>query len=146
MELVLRFLTLRRASDADLRDVDDLGGFLTREMRKMADNPDFCRTDEEQAFDDTFNLLNECLGGEAFRRWDEKRRKSVGGFSVSAFEAVALGIGYEPAEALQDHGMLGELIHGIWADDEFTANSGSGIRASSRIPKIVPYGRTRFRA
>ena len=88
MELVLRFLTLRRASDADLKDVGDLGGFLTREMRKMADNPDFCRNDEEQAFDDTFHLLNDCLGGEAFRRWDEKRRKSVGGFSVSAFEAV----------------------------------------------------------
>ena len=146
MELILRFLTLRRASDADLRDVGDLGGFLTREMRKVADNPESWRSDEERAFDDTFNLLKDCLGGDVFRRWDERRRKAVGGFSVSAFEAVALGIGYNPAEALEDQGKLRELVRGIWADREFTDNSGSGVRASSRIPKIVPYGRTRFRA
>ena len=146
MELVLRFLTLRRTSVEDLRGVGDLGDFLTQEMRAMATSQAFCRSDEEQAFDDTFGLLNRCLGGEAFRRWDEGRGKSVGGFSVSAFEAVALGIGHDPAAALADGDELRNLIRGIWADTEFTSNSGSGIRASSRIPKIVPYGRDRFRA
>ena len=63
MELILRFLTLRRASDGDLRDVGDLGSFLTREMRKMADNPESWRSGEERAFDDTFNLLKDCLWG-----------------------------------------------------------------------------------
>ena len=115
-------------------------------MRKIAGNQSFRQYDEEQAFDNTFNLLKDCLGSEAFRKWDEKRGKSVGGFSVSAFEAVALGIGYEPAAALNDCEKLSELIHGIWAADEFTANSGSGIRASSRLPKIVPYRRIRFKA
>ena len=146
MELVLRFLTLRRTSEEDLRGVGDLGDFLTQKMRKMAGNKDFRRDNEEQAFNDTFDLLNRCLGSEAFRRWDEERGKSVGGFSVSAFEAVALGIGYEPAAAWNDCTKLRDLIHGIWADAEFTSNSGSGIRASSRIPKIVPYGRNRFKA
>ena len=146
MELVLRFLTLRRASDEDLKGVGDLGYFLTQKMRKIADDQGFRQNDEEQAFDDTFNLLNRCLGSAAFRRWDKERSKSVGGFSVSAFEAVALGIGYEPAAAMNDCRQLGELIHGIWTDDEFTTNAGSGIRASSRIPKVVPYGRMRFRA
>ena len=146
MELVLRFLTLRRTGEEALRGVGDLGDFLTQKMRKMAGNKDFHHDDEEQAFDGTFNLLNRCLGSEAFRKWDEERSKSVGGFSVSAFEAVALGIGHEPAAAWHDCGKLRELIHGIWADAEFTSNSGSGIRASSRIPKIVPYGRDRFKA
>ena len=112
----------------------------------MAGNQNFRRNDEEQAFDNTFCLLNNCLGSAAFRRWDAQRAKSVGGFSVSAFEAVALGIGYEPAAAQKDCPTLSELIRGIWTDDEFTANSGSGIRASSRIPKVVPYGRSRFKA
>ena len=78
MELILRFLTLRRASDYDLKNVGDLGDFLTDEMRKMAGNQNFRRNDEEQAFDNTFCLLNNCLGSAAFRRWDAQRAKSVG--------------------------------------------------------------------
>ena len=146
MELVLRFLTLRRASNEHLKGVGDLGVFLTHKMRKIASDQGFHRNDEEQVFDETFRLLNHCLGNEAFRRWNRERGKSLGGFSVSAFEAVALGIGYDPAAAQNDCGKLRELIHGIWTDNKFTANAGSGIRASQRIPKIVPYGRRRFKS
>ena len=32
----------------------------------------------------------------------------------------------------------------IWADPVFTKNSGSGVRASVRIPKIIPMGRALF--
>lgn len=145
MELVLRFLTLRRASDEALKNIGDLGHFLTQEMRTMAGSQGFNESAAEVAFDKTFSLLNNCLGSEAFRRWDGPRDKAVGGFSVSAFEAVALGIGYEPATAVDNCKKLSELVHGIWRDEEFTANSGSGIRAGSRIPRVVPYGRKRFR-
>lgn len=146
MELVLRFLALRRASQDDLKQIGDVGEFLTDEMRRMADTPDFRRDEEEKAFRDTFSLLNQCVGSEAFRKWDVQRSRSVGGFSVSAFEAVALGIGYDPSTAVADCARLPRLVHGIWADPAFTRNAGSGVRASSRLPRIVPYGRERFRA
>jgi hypothetical protein len=32
----------------------------------------------------------------------------------------------------------------MWADAKFVENSGSGVRASSRVPKIVPFGRALF--
>jgi hypothetical protein len=146
MELVLRFLSLRRAPEETLKRIGDVGDFLTQQMREMAADPAFRRGEEEQAFRDTFALLNQCAGSASFRRWDQGRQMSLGGFSVSAFEAVALGIGFNPQEAIQDCGRLCELINNVWADPEFTENAGSGIRASTRIPKIVPFGRERFRA
>lgn len=146
MELVLRFLALRKATDDELKSIGDLGDYLTGRMRQMASDSSFRRGEEEQAFTDTFGLLNRCTGSDSFRRWDAGRSKSLGGFSVSAFEAVALGVGYNPSNAVSDCSRLRELIHGLWAESEFTANSGSGVRASSRIPKVVPFGRSRFQA
>ena len=146
MELVLRFLALRRADEDTLRSVGDLGDFLTKKMRAMATSTDFERDEEEDAFRKTFGRLNNCMGSDSFRRWDAAKRKTSGGFSVSAFEAVALGVGYDPDAALEDCDKIAELVHGIWTDPEFTNNAGSGIRASTRIPRIVPYGRSRFQA
>ena len=144
MELVLRFLALRTADEDTLRSVGDLGDFLTRQMRNMAANPQFPKESEEEVFRQTFRLLSQCMGGDSFRRWDTNKERMVGGFSVSAFEAVAIGIGYDPERAIEDCETLRELIHGIWNDPAFVENSGSGIRASTRIPQIVPYGRDRF--
>lgn len=146
MELVLRFLALRKSSDDDLTGIGDVGEFLTSEMRAMAGSKKFQRGEEERAFRATFGLLNRCLGSDAFRKWDSERKRSVGGFSVSAFETVALGIGFDPFGAESDCTRLSSLIHGIWEDPEFLNAAGSGVRASSRLPKIVPYGRLRFRA
>lgn len=146
LELVLRFLVLRRANDDKLRNIGDLGDFLTDKMTSMAEDNSYDRNAEEQAFRATFSLLNRCLDSNAFRRWDNSKMKFKGGFSVSAFEAVALGIGFSPNDTVNDCDKLKDLIRGIWTDDAFTTNAGSGIRASGRIPQIIPYGRKRYRA
>jgi hypothetical protein len=36
---------------------------------------------------------------------------------------------------------LRERVKALWADETFRNNSGSGIRASSRIPRTVPHAR-----
>ena len=72
------------------------------------------------------------------------RRDFSGGFSVSAFEAVAIGIGYNPKKAISDPDAVAEKVKKMWTAPEFVNNSGSGIRASSRVPKIIPYGRSVF--
>lgn len=129
MELVLRFLVLRRATDETLSSIGDVGEFLTEQMREMAMENEFPYEMEGRAFRDAFALLNRCLGSEAFRKWDVGRGKFIGGFSVSAFETVALGVGYDPDSALDDCDELKALAKGIWSDERFTKSAGSGVRA-----------------
>lgn len=144
MELALRFLALREISSDQLVGIGDIGDYLTEQARKMAEDTDFNCEAEEQAFQDTFDILNKSVESDAFRRFDPEKEKHVGGFLVSAFEAVALGIGIDPSNAVEDPDELKRLIRGIWTDTNFTDKSGSGIRASTRIPNVVPYGRERF--
>ena len=70
----------------------------------------------------------------------------MGGFSVSAFEAVGVGMGYNPKKAKANPNAIEQKVKQMWSDGEFVDNSGSGIRASSRVPKIIPYGRKLFAA
>lgn len=144
MELVLRFIVFRTATVSSLANLGDLGEFLTEEAKIRARDRAFDYKGEEAAFRETFALLAETLGDDACRRYDAEKGRFMGGFSVSAYEAVAIGIGYRPGKARVRQNQLADRVKEMWSADEFKTNSGSGIRASSRAPKIIPYGRSTF--
>jgi len=146
MELVLRFIVFRTMTPTAFANLGDLGEFLTDKAKALAQDKTYDFKKEEAAFRETFGLLANVLGDDAFRRFDKKRDRFVGGFSVSAFEAVGIGIGYNPGKARAKPDVIDQKVKQMWNDKAFVDNSGSGIRASSRVPKIIPYGRKLFAA
>jgi len=125
-----------------LREVGDVGEFLTDRMMELSGQFPKIRAEEESAFKRTFAALAEKVGEDAFRKYDAAKGKFMGGFSISGYEIVAFGVGYNvdviddlPAKDLR------KKIEQLWENPEFVSSSGSGIRASSRIPKTVPLGR-----
>jgi Protein of unknown function DUF262 len=144
MELVLRFIVFRALREEELGSIGDMGDFLTDKAVQLASDRAFDARGEEEAFRTTFALLRQTLASDSFRRYDVTRRRFVGGFSVSAFEVVALGVGYNYRRLQHSAPTLLERVQALWANPEFTENSGSGVRASSRVPRIVPLGRRVF--
>jgi Protein of unknown function DUF262 len=144
MELVSRFVVFRKMSRIELRTIGDVGEFLTEKAKTLAQDKTFDYKGEEAAFKETFALLASTLEDNAFRRFDKGKQRFAGAFSVSAFEALAIGMGYNPKVAKSNPPQLEKKVKAMWADKEFIDNSGSGIRASSRIPKVIPYGRATF--
>jgi hypothetical protein len=144
MELVLRFIVFRTMPPAALTNIGDLGEFLTDKAKLLAQDKTFDLKKEEKIFRETFALLESVFGDDAFRRHDKRKDRFSGGFSVSAFEALAIGIGYNPKKAIADPAAVLKKVQKMWEDPNFTENSGSGIGASARVRKIIPYGRTTF--
>jgi hypothetical protein len=144
MELVLRFVVLRMLPRTRLKSIGDMGDFLTDQTVELADEERFDYMAEETAFYTTFSLLRDQLGSDAFRRYDSAKGKFVGGFSISAFEVIGLGVGHHYQRVSQRAEQVVQKTQRIWSDPTFTENSGSGVRASSRLPKIIPYGRQLF--
>jgi len=146
MELVVRFLVFRKKPATGLRRIGELGEFLTNESIQLAGSRTYDRDTERRAFADTFRWLAEATAQDSFRKHDPERSRFVGGFLISAFEAVALGLGYHwetyradgPPENIQ------ERIKGLWTNEAFLNGMGAGVRASSRIPTVVPVGRGVF--
>ncbi len=94
LELALRFLIFSCIDENELDQLGDVGIFITEKMRIIATNESFDRTQWEQLFKETFDLLQGSLSEESFKRYSTEKTKFTGGFLLSQYEVVAYGIGY----------------------------------------------------
>jgi hypothetical protein len=144
MELVLRFILL---FDKDNQSIQELGGdvrvFLTEKMREMALTKQLDYSHIEKAFKTTFDVLNETMEDNSFKRYKSEQDKFIGGFLLSAFEVVALGIGYN-YENLPPTNQIRDIIKRIWSDSTYKTWSGAGVNAARRLPYLIPLGRRAF--
>jgi len=146
LELVLRFLVLHDMAPAQLRRVTDLGDFLNEQNRRIAISTDFDRAEQEQLFGKTFRVLNRAIGPDAFRKFDVESNQFKGGFLISAFEAIALGVAHNIARWSRPgtSGRLQSLIKSAWSQPAFREHIGIGVPARERIQHSIPFGREHF--
>lgn len=143
MELVSRYLILTRNEPSELQRIDELGAYLNRESLSQARDDAFPKDLVAESFHRTFEFLSGTLRDNAFRRYDAGRGRYVGPMLVSLFEVVAVGLGYH----LQSGGNLPdpndfELRHRrLWGELGGKPFVGSGVRASTRIPGTIQFGR-----
>ncbi len=145
MELVFRFLIFRTMQAPELTKVGDIGEFLNNQVSHITSLDSKQRRQEEAVFTETFEYLAKSLGSDGFRRYDCDKEAFTGGFSVSAYETIALAIGYHYDGRVQKVQNIMSKVKQLWKNSEFLDNSGSGVRASSRIQKVVPLGRKIFK-
>jgi len=148
VELIVRFLVFRRLAESKLKGIGDIGEFLTDELVELGES---LKTSterqrfEEKAFRFTFEKLAQALGEDSFKRYDVEKGRFAGGFLLSAFEAIAIGVGYN-FELYQTSNLpdVAAVARDLWGNEEFDRSTGSGVRASSRVPVIIPLGRRLF--
>ena len=145
VELVSRFLVFRKLAAPNL-NIKDLGEFLTERLVDIAQDSNFDREQESKAFHFIFDTLANCLEDNSFRRFDKSKKRFAGSFLISAFEAVALGLGYNYENYMAGTFSLDvrSLVEKIWGMPAFRDSIGSGVSPSSRIPRTLPFGRKHF--
>jgi hypothetical protein len=145
LELVVRFFTLLNRSVESLSQFRDLRELLTSSILSYAEDPNFDRQVEGERFRNTFSILNAALNGSAFRRYDADTDRFLGGFSVSAFEVVSIGVAsnvdvWNGASTDDVKRKLGS----VWTNSDFKRYGGGGINPTTRIPRTVALGRSLF--
>lgn len=140
LELVLRFLILRTITINDLKGVRDIGDFITKKMKDSVKNSTYDKAKEKKAFEETFSLLNKALGEEAFRKYENSRY--TGGFSLSVFEVMALGLGrrIDGYDINNDAHIskIKEISKSLLENSRFNEKRGVGLKASDRLPHLIP--------
>ena len=146
VELVLRFFALKDVNLERFKGGLDIGEFLTTIMKEMALDPDFNMEEQGQVLIKTFRLLDVALGENAFKKYQNDRY--TGAFSLSIFEVVGLGLGYSVENYAEDDPAhitkIKNVSEHLLENPDFVRNSGSGAKASSRLPHILPLGRELF--
>ena len=144
MELILRFILIFDKDEESLKELDgDVRVFLTDGMREMALNKELNYRHIEKAFKKTFDVLNEALGDDSFRRYKIDSDRFFGGFILSAYEVIALGIGYS-YKNLPKTNEISSRIKNIWSNPTYQKWSGAGVNAARRLPYLIPLGREVF--
>jgi len=147
MELVIRFLIFVTKTPEDLQGIDELGSFLNREAIAQAERFQSERKRLGAAFTATFDFLSSSTQENSFRRYDRTRKKYTGPMLVSLFEVIAAGLGFhllqgrelpERTRFTTKHLELWEELGEELGQKPFV---GSGIRASTRIPETIRFGR-----
>jgi hypothetical protein len=143
MELVTRYLVFIQKTPAQLQKIDELGSYLNNECVEQAGNKLLDRDAIEASFKGAFDFLAKTLHENAFRRFDVGRSRYTGPMLVSLFEVVAVGLGYHLLNggSLQDEVAFTQNHSGIWQELGPQAFVGSGVRASTRIPETIRFGR-----
>jgi hypothetical protein len=145
MEIVLRLLTYETLSDQHLKNVQEVGEFITEKMLELASDEKFPYDAVEQKFKKTFELLGLALGDNVFRKYENRGDTFRGPFLISAFEVIGVGL-YHNIDKYQpsDKQLIAAKVKSIYENKIFANNSGMGIRASSRAPRLIPFGRRLF--
>ncbi|MFY2557979.1 DUF262 domain-containing protein [Corallococcus terminator] len=139
MDLALRFITLKNIEPQKIGDVHD---FLRDRMEEIATSRSFDRAREEHVFRSVFELLDESLGGNALRPWNDTLNTFRGALSLAAFEGLALSMGnyWDRIEPHKDKFSCTSVVKKLWKTPEY--NKGfSGLRASERMVRVMPAGK-----
>jgi hypothetical protein len=149
LELVARFIVLRKIKPSAI-NIENLGEFLTDKMKEIAHQGLAAISEHKDSFFSTFSMLSEAIASDAFRKYDKKRKRHSGPFLISAYEAIALGIGYnykqiEAARSQNNNYDVVAKIKELWASDGFINNIGSGISGTTRMRTTLDFGRKHFK-
>src|SRR5664279_4659080 len=105
-------------------------------MRELATSPTFKTALYEESFRKTFETLERTVRSDAFKRFNKKKKKHEGGFLLSQYEVVALGLGHNIDKPVAD-GKIPGIIESIWSNARYTDWAGSGITATRRLPQLI---------
>ena len=138
VELALRFIAFRNIPYQSGLDVHE---YLDDALITLASDQDFDLEKEEVAFRRTFDILCDALGDKAFQRWDGQ--SFSGKFLMSIFEVLAVGLSNNlPAyDAMTDADRKKQIeakAQSLNGNSTFAANSGAGVRGTTRLSKLLP--------
>jgi len=143
-ELILRFFCQATYSGSESELGQEYGEYLTSWMRKAAENQVTNNPElPVSLFEQTFKLLNEALGEDAFRRFNGTRH--LGPFSIACYEFVTSGVSANVNSWLGEAASLAEKVRSVWSASDFRDNAGTGFSPRRRVPRLVIKSRRFFK-
>lgn len=140
LELALRFLVLHSRSDISQSALRGRGDLIDAEAVRIATNFDALQPKLETTFITTFDILA-ANGPDVFRRWDPEKASFVRGFLSTAFEVIAMGLGFHVDGGTRYRTDVLDASRELWGREEMRAGFATGLATEGRLAKMLPMGR-----
>ncbi|WP_286911892.1 hypothetical protein [Flavobacterium sp. UBA4197] len=148
MELILRYFILK-FDNIDFTKYnmssDLLADFIDKETARIIQSESFVLDTEIEIFKRVFNLLDEVLSDEAFRKFNVEKDVFEGAFLQTSFEGIVSGIAHN-IDYYENDGKdsLKEKIKNMYKDATFIEAAKRGNKALPRIQNMIAFSNTYF--
>lgn len=145
MEVALRYFVYKHSTEESRKGEPDIGEYLTKSMTNILVSEAFNYEIEKQEFELVFQLLNEFLSDNSFKRFDQEKGRYSGAFSIIVFETIVSGvISLINNSDTDNHSEYADLIcsksQSLVEQEEFISASSKGVRGMERFPKLWKFG------
>jgi hypothetical protein len=143
VELALRFMILHNRPEQMLvaNVLRDFAQVLDDESVSLAENFPQAREQSDATFRQTFTVLAENGGSDAFRKWNEERQTFAGGFLNTAYEVIAMGLGYHVAQGDGYRTDVLAAARELWQRPDMETRFATGVSTETRLSRMIPLGR-----
>lgn len=139
-ELVLRFLYLHNFKDPSQTSLKGFIQGLDDASVGFAENFDSSGRLMNEIFTQTFKVIYKTGGFDLFRKYDKVKGKFLGGFSNTAFEVIAMGLGYNIANKNKYRTDLINCAKELWGEIG-SRQFATGKSTEQRMSLTLPLGR-----
>ncbi|CEO39412.1 DUF262 domain-containing protein [Photobacterium kishitanii] len=120
-----------------------MGDFIDKETIRLMKNSDTEKF--KDIFKRTFDKLKNCLADQSFHKYDIQKDRFKGGFNVSVFEMLTIGISSNITQVEQlGNDLLIAKIKEIYVTNEIQTSFGRGVRAIKRFKDVTNFSKTYF--
>jgi hypothetical protein len=141
VELVLRFLMLHDWPLGRMASLRDFSSRLDDWSLDFADGWEARYENLEQVFINTFGSIANSGGENAFRKWDRERERFRGSFSNTAFEVIALGLGFHVDQGGPHRNDIENAARQLWELPAITPRFTTGLGTHERLKRTIVLGR-----
>lgn len=144
MEILVRYFVYRYGDLNLIQGNEDVGDYLTSELLDIMDG-DFNYKQEKELFEKTFDYLESLLSDDSFRKYDARKNKFTGAFSISSFESIVVGISENIDSIIaEETDTIKEKIKSIYSHETYITVTQSNIRPINRLKRLVLLSRDIF--
>lgn len=148
MELILRYFIAKNGKTKFENykvSYTHLSEFIDKETVKLIEDDSFNIDTEITLFKKVFNLLNETLGADSFKKYNDAKDRFEGPFVESSFEAIVPGIAnnYDKIKSIPKEQLI-QNIKDIYKDTVYLEYSERGTKAITRMKGLTEFSNQYF--
>lgn len=143
MELINRFLLALDYNNINFSNYNHdtkISDFIDDETLEILENNSVNIKDSIELLKESIDFLYNQIGTNVFRKFNTQNNKYYGGFNLSSYEAVLIGVAQNLEKIKQlNKEQLEEKIKNIYSQPEYLAASERGIKVLNRFEQLIKF-------
>lgn len=143
-ELVVRYLVSKNKDLSTVNSNEDIGKYLTNNIIEMIEDTSYNIDNDKVIFEKTVELLYEVMSSNSFKKYNKKSDKFDGAFTLSAYEAIFIGLSENIDYWKANKSKLQEIIIGVYNNTKYENATARGKRPILRFKELTELSRMIF--